>query len=117
MGNRVIAVPSEDHPLSATDFYQIIETSDLPAGVVNIVTGFRAELTKTLADHDGVEALWYFGSDEGSKIVEKSSITNLKRTWCNNGLRRDWMNLKQAEGEEFLTKATEVKNIWIPYGE
>jgi aldehyde dehydrogenase (NAD+) len=118
MGNRVIVLPSEQHPLAAVDFYQVLETSDLPAGVVNIVTGWRQELTKTLAEHDNVDALWYFGPDmAGSAFVEKSSVTNLKRTWCADGLKRDWFNADQAEGEEFLRHATEVKNIWVPYGE
>lgn len=118
MGNRVVVLPSEQHPLAVTDFYQVLETSDLPAGVVNIVTGWREELTKTLAEHDNIDALWYFGADaKGSDFVEEASITNLKRTWCNYGLQRDWLKPEQAEGEEFLRHATEVKNIWVPYGE
>ncbi|TVQ83971.1 MAG: aldehyde dehydrogenase family protein [Micavibrio sp.] len=118
MGNRAVILPSEQHPLAATDFYQVLETSDVPAGVVNIVTGWRKELTKTLAEHDNIDALWYFGPDaESSAFVEKASVTNLKRTWCNYGLKRDWFNAEQAEGEEFLRHAVEIKNIWIPYGE
>jgi aldehyde dehydrogenase (NAD+) len=118
MGNRAVIIPSEKYPLAATDFYQILDTSDVPAGVVNIVTGNRAELTKSLAEHDEVDALWYFGSDmSGSALVEKSSIGNLKRTWVNNGLQRDWFNRAQSEGAEFLSHAVEIKNIWIPYGE
>lgn len=118
MGNRVVVLPSEQHPLAATDFYQVLETSDLPGGVVNIITGWREELTKTLAEHDNIDALWYFGADEkGSKFVEEASVTNLKRTWCSYGRQRNWMNTDHAEGEEFLRNATEIKNVWIPYGE
>jgi aldehyde dehydrogenase (NAD+) len=118
MGNRSVIIPSEKYPLLATDFYQIFDTSDVPAGCINIVTGRREELTKTLAEHDELDALWYFGSDTtGSKLVEKSSVGNLKRTWVNNGKRRDWLDRDQAEGEEFLRHATEIKNVWIPYGE
>ncbi|MBU6474779.1 MAG: aldehyde dehydrogenase family protein [Alphaproteobacteria bacterium] len=118
MGNRSIIIPSEKHPLSATDFYQVFDTSDVPAGVVNIVTGDRASLTKTLAEHDEVDGIWYFGSDiSGSALVEKSSVGNLKRTWVNNGRMRDWLDRDQSEGEEFLRHATEIKNIWVPYGE
>ena len=118
MGNRSVIIPSEKYPLSATDFYQVFDTSDVPAGVVNIVTGGRAELTKTLAEHDEVDGLWYFGSDiSGSALVEKSSIGNIKRTWVNNGKKRDWLDAIQGEGEEFLRHATEIKNVWIPYGE
>ena len=50
MGNTVVIVPSERHPLAATDLYQVLETSDVPAGVVNIVTGARDALATTLAD-------------------------------------------------------------------
>ena len=118
MGNRSVIIPSEKYPLSATDFYQVFDTSDVPAGVVNIVTGDRATLTKTLAEHDEVDGIWYFGSDaSGSALVEKSSVGNLKRTWVNNGKQRNWLDRDQAEGEEFLRHATEIKNIWVPYGE
>ncbi len=115
MGNRVIAVPSARFPLAVTDFYQVIETSDVPAGVINIVTGDRDELTRVLAAHDDVDGLWYFGSAEGSAEVERLAAGNMKRTWVNYGKPRDWM--AAGEGEEFLRHATQVKNIWIPYGE
>ncbi len=116
-GNRVVAVPSPLHPLSATDLYQVLETSDLPAGVVNIVTGDRDELAKTLADHYGVSALWYDGPAEGCAKVEHASAANLKRSWVSGGLARDWHSRDQSEGREFLRHATQVKNIWVPYGE
>ena len=118
MGNRVVALPSERHPLAATDLYQVLDTSDLPGGVLGIVTGERASLTKTLVDHDQVDALWYFGPDEaGSKQVEALSVGNMKRTWVSDGRRRDWMDPRQGEGREFLREAVQVKNIWVPYGE
>jgi aldehyde dehydrogenase (NAD+) len=115
LGNTVIAIPSETAPLAATDFYQVMETSDLPAGVINIVTGKRDELTSVLAAHDDVDGVWYFGSAQGSEDVERLSAGNMKRTWVNYGRHRDW--LSDGEGEEFLHQATQVKNIWIPYGE
>ncbi|HZR43708.1 MAG TPA: aldehyde dehydrogenase family protein, partial [Ktedonobacteraceae bacterium] len=117
MGNTVIAIPSQLAPLSATDCYQIFETSDLPSGVVNIVTGERDLLSQVLADHDDVDAMWYFGSAEGSKRVEQASAGNMKRTWVNYGHARNWLDNVQGEGEEFLREATQVKNIWVPYGE
>ncbi len=117
MGNAVVVVPSERHPLSATDFYQVLETSDVPAGVVNIVTGPRDVLAKVLAEHDDVEGMWYFGTRDGSRSVEYASAGNMKRTWVNNGRRRDWGDRLQGEGQEFLREATQVKNIWTPYGE
>jgi aldehyde dehydrogenase (NAD+) len=113
MGNCVVAVPSAAHPLSATDFYSILDTSDVPAGVVNIVTGEANALAKTLAEHDGVDALWYAGDAEGGAQVEALSAGNLKATWV-SASAVDW---RQAEGREFLRRATQVKNIWTPYGE
>jgi aldehyde dehydrogenase (NAD+) len=117
MGNTLIVVPSQKSPLSATDCYQVFETSDLPNGVVNIVTGERDTLSQVLADHDDVDAMWYFGSTEGSKNVELASAGNMKRTWVNHGHPRNWLDPIQGEGEEFLRESTQVKNIWIPYGE
>ncbi len=117
MGNTVIVVPSQQSPLSATDCYQVFETSDLPSGVVNIVTGERDVLSQVLAEHDDVDAIWYFGSAEGSKRVEFASAGNMKRTWVSNGHERDWLDTVQGEGQEFLREATQMKNIWVPYGE
>ena len=117
VGNRVVVVPSERHPLCATDFYQVLETSDLPAGVINIVTGSREDLTKTLADHDDVDALWVFGSKTASATAEKHSVGNLKRTLVDHGLETDWTDPAAAEGPILLRHAVQVKNIWIPYGE
>lgn len=114
MGNRVIAVPSPHQPLAATDLYQVFDTSDVPGGVVNIVTGERDELAKTLAEHDDVAALWYFGP--GVKMVEAASAGNLKATWASSK-PRDWFSAVQGQGEEYLRRATQVKNIWVPYGE
>jgi aldehyde dehydrogenase (NAD+) len=90
MGNNVIVIPSETAPLSATDFYQILETSDVPAGTVNIVTGKKDELAQVLAKHDDVDAIWYFGDKAGLKDIEFLSADNMKRTWGNNGKYRDW---------------------------
>jgi aldehyde dehydrogenase (NAD+) len=113
MGNRVVVIPSTAAPLCATDFYQVLDTSDMPGGVVNIVTGRSAELAKTLAEHDGVDALWHAGDAATAAMAEAASIGNLKATWTLPGAR-DW---RRAEGREFLRRATQVKNIWAPYGE
>ncbi|MCW5722337.1 MAG: aldehyde dehydrogenase family protein [Devosia sp.] len=115
MGNPVVLVPSERAPLSMTDFYQVLETSDVPNGVVNIVTGDSLTLAKTLAEHDGVDGLWFMGSAEGSAMVEKASVGNLKQTWTSRGLAYDLADPRFA-GDYFLSKATQVKNVWIPYG-
>lgn len=115
MGNTVVLVPSDRSPLSMTDFYQVLETSDMPSGVVNIVTGESVSLAKTLAEHDGVDGLWFAGPAEGSAMVEKASIGNLKQTWASRGLYYDLADPRFA-GDYFLSKATQVKNVWIPYG-
>jgi aldehyde dehydrogenase (NAD+) len=117
MGNRVIVTPSPVHPLVATDLYQVLDTSDVPAGVVNIVTGDREALAKTIAEHDDIAALWYFGTKEGSALAEARSIGNLKATWVNHGRPLRWSDPAAGQGRDYLRHATQVKNIWVPYGE
>ena len=116
VGNTVVAIPSQAYPLAATDFYSVLETSDVPAGVINIVTGDKNALAKVLAEHDDVEAMWYFGDKDGVKAVELASATNMKRTWATWNYA-DLMDPGEGEGREYLREATQVKNIWIPYGE
>lgn len=116
-GNTVVLIPSEQYPLLATDFYQVLDTSDVPGGVVNIVTGNRDHLTKTLVEHDDVDAMWYFGTALGSYNVEYLSAGNLKRTWVNYGEPVNWFSAEEGAGAGFLHEATQVKNIWVPTGE
>lgn len=116
-GNAVVAIPSERYPTLALSLYQILETSDVPGGVVNILTGARDHLSKYLAEHHDVEAIWYFGGLEGSCYVEHASAPNVKRTWVSYGQARDWVDPKQGEGEEFLYQATQVKNVWLTMGD
>jgi len=116
MGNRAVLVASEPFPLAATDFYQVLETSDLPAGVVNILAGPHADLADTLAGHLDVDAVWSHSGADLSAVVEHASAGNLKRSWVNNAKGRDWAD-GASEGREFLARATEVKTIWVPYGE
>lgn len=114
MGNTVVLAASDPFPLAATDFYQVLETSDLPAGVVNILTGSHADIARPLAGHMDVDAIWSFGGTPAA-LIERESTGNLKRTWVANGQSRDW--LAEGEGREFLARATEVKTVWVPYGE
>lgn len=111
-GNCVVCLPSEKHPLAATDWYQVLETSDLPAGVINLVTGLGSELVPVLAAHEEVAAFWCLGRSGWREAVERASAGNLKRTWIVDDL--DWWAPPPAQ--EFLRNATQVKNIWIPYG-
>jgi len=116
MGNRVILIASEPFPLMATDFYQILETSDVPAGVVNILTGSHTELAPHMAKHMNIDAVWSFSSSALSATIEREAAVNLKRTWVNHSLARDWAG-PAGEGRQFLQAATEIKTIWVPYGE
>jgi aldehyde dehydrogenase (NAD+) len=112
MGNTVVVIPSEVHPLSATDLYQVFDTSDVPGGVVNIVTGARDALAQVLAEHDDVDALWYVGSVEGRRLVEAASVGNMKRTWAHLESEFDVAGMW---ADEALREATQVKNVWLPH--
>jgi aldehyde dehydrogenase (NAD+) len=117
MGNTVIAVPSETYPLITGDLYQLFDTSDLPGGAVNIVTGYVSQLLKTLAEHNDIDAIWCYGDDATVASAKAMSTGNLKQAWTNEGRAIDWFNPAVAEGRWFLEHATQIKNIWVPYGE
>jgi aldehyde dehydrogenase (NAD+) len=117
MGNRVVAIPSESDPLITGDLYQLFDTSDVPGGAVNIVTGYASQLLKTIAEHDDVDAIWTFANAELAAAAKSASIGNLKQVFTNEGRAIDWFDPKLAEGRWFLEHATQVKNIWVPYGE
>jgi len=116
-GNTAIAVPSEAYPLITGDLYQVFETSDLPDGAVNIVTGRASELLKILAEHDDVDAIWCFGDEASGATAKALSTGNVKQVFTNEGRAIDWFDAKQGEGRWFLHHAHQVKNIWVPYGE
>ena len=117
MGNTVVAVPSEAYPLVTADLYQLFDTSDLPGGAVNIVSGYASQHLKTLAEHDDIDAVWVFGDEAIAAAAKAMSVGNLKQVWSNEGRAIDWFNPNVAEGRWFLEHATQVKNIWVPYGE
>jgi aldehyde dehydrogenase (NAD+) len=117
MGNRVVAIPSETYPLIIGALYQVFETSDLPGGVVNMVSGRSVELIKVLAEHDDVDAIWSFAGEASSATAKSLSVGNLKQVFSDEGLAIDWFSVEQGEGRWFLHHATQVKNIWVPYGE
>jgi aldehyde dehydrogenase (NAD+) len=116
-GNTVVAIPSEKYPLITGDLYQVFETSDLPGGVINVVTGRSSELLKVLAEHDDLDAIWCCGDDALCSAAKALSAGNLKQVWTNEGRIIDWSDVKQGEGRWFLQHAYQVKNIWVPYGE
>jgi aldehyde dehydrogenase (NAD+) len=117
VGNTLIAVPSEAYPLIAADLYQVFDTSDLPGGAVNIVTGYVSQLLKPLAEHDDVDAVWSFADEASASASKAMSVGNLKQVWTNEGRAINWFDPKVAEGRWFLEHAVQVKNIWVPYGE
>jgi aldehyde dehydrogenase (NAD+) len=117
VGNTAIVVPSETYPLITGDLYQLFDTSDLPGGAVNIVTGYSSQLLKVLAEHDDVDAIWCFGDEANAAAAKSFSVGNLKQVFTNEGRAIDWFNVTQGEGRWFLQHATQVKNIWVPYGE
>ncbi len=117
VGNAVVAIPSERCATVMADLYQVFDTSDLPGGVVNLVAGRPADLAKTLSEHDDVDAIWSFRDEAMSNLVKLGSVGNLKQVWTNEGRAIDWVDARQAEGRWFLHHATQVKNIWVPYGE
>src|SRR5579884_1649907 len=116
-GNTVVAVPSESYPLITGDLYQVFETSDLPAGALNIVTGRSSELLKVLAEHDDIDAIWCYGDEAACAAAKALSVGNLKQVWTNEGREIDFFDTRQGEGRWFLERAHQVKNIWVPYGE
>jgi len=117
VGNTVVAVPSETYPLIIGDLYQVFDTSDLPGGAVNLVSGPVAELLRVLAEHDDLDAIWCFADEASGAAAKAYSVGNLKQVWTNEGRAIDWFDAKQGEGRWFLEHATQVKNIWVPYGE
>jgi aldehyde dehydrogenase (NAD+) len=117
VGNTVVAIPSEKYPLITGDLYQLFDTSDIPAGAINIVSGYVSQLLKTLAEHDDVDAIWCYGDETTVASAKALSTGNLKQVWTNEGRVIDWFDPKIAEGRWFLEHAIQVKNIWVPYGE
>jgi aldehyde dehydrogenase (NAD+) len=116
-GNTAIVVPSETYPLITGDLYQLFDTSDLPGGAANIVTGYTSQLLKVLAEHDDVDAIWCFADEASAAAAKSYSTGNLKQVFTNEGRAIDWFDVTQGEGRWFLQHATQVKNIWVPYGE
>ncbi len=117
MGNRIVLIPSERFASVALELVQTFETSDVPAGVINIVSGNKRELAEQLAGNAEADAMWCWADQETLGSVETISARDLKRLWVHNDKDRDWQDSAQSEGLEFLRNATEVKNIWTPYGD
>jgi aldehyde dehydrogenase (NAD+) len=117
MGNTIVAVPSPRAATLMGELYPIFDTSDLPGGVVNMVAGYPGELGKTLAEHDDIDAIWSFRDAATAALAKSASIGNLKQVFTSHGREINWFDPHQAQGRWFLHHATQVKNIWVPYGE
>ena len=117
-GNSNIIVPGQKTSLIATELYQVLDTSDVPGGYINILTSIQEGLNTTLSQHENIDAIWYFGNSHNSKTqIIKNSVSNLKRYWCPEEKNIDWSNTSKNFLDEFLFQSTQVKNIWLPYGE
>ncbi len=116
LGNRVVMVPSQACPLMATDFYQVVETSDVPAGVVNIVTGDNAHAGRCARGarrrRCSLELRRCNTVRRGRTRLGRQPQADLRRSWP----PLDW-SARETEGFVFLRQASQVKNIWIPYGD
>ncbi len=107
-GNAVVAVASETRPLAAIELAEAIATSDLPGGVVNLLTGFRSELAPILASHMDVNALDLCGADGGAPDLERLAADNVKRVVHGRAdVQSPW------EIASFL----ELKTVWHPVGQ
>lgn len=115
-GNAAVLVPSGTCPLLALEVCQDMATL-FPAGLVNVVTGDRDHLTRCLALHQDIQALWYFGSAQGSQFVEWASAGNLKPVWVDRGCPRDWGQEAQGAGPELGLRAARTKALWLPMGD
>uniref|UniRef100_A0A7N4PQY6 Aldehyde dehydrogenase domain-containing protein n=1 Tax=Sarcophilus harrisii TaxID=9305 RepID=A0A7N4PQY6_SARHA len=115
-GNAIVAVPSGACPLPALQLCQDM-AGLLPPGLVNVVTGDRDHLTRCLALHQDVPALWYFGSAQGSQFVEWASAGNLKAVWANGGRSRCWDREGEGAGPELGLRAARTKALWLSLGD
>ena len=117
MGNPVVLVPSEQSPLSVTDLYQVHRNlrRARPASSTSS-PATASSLAKTLAEHDGVDALWFAGDAEASTMVEKASIGNLKQTWTTPRPLLRPRRQREVRRRLLPPRATQVKNVWVPYG-
>ena len=117
-GNASIIVPGQKTSLLATELYQLLETSDVPAGYINILTTKQNSLNKILSEHENIDGIWYFSENNNERLKGYSKYNiKFKRSWCPQSKNLDWSSKEEDFLEEFLYQSTQVKNIWIPYGE
>jgi len=111
-GNTVIVLASESKPLNAISLAEVLHSSDVPGGVVNILTGSKKELISQMASHMDVNAILYCGKDESEmKIIGELASENVKRTIFYK--KSNWGN-EASESPYFIEKTQEVKTTWHP---
>ena len=113
-GNTCIVLASEEQPLCAVSFAEVMQASDVPGGVVNILTGFRSELTEQFASHMDVNAVVYCdGGKKAARTIQTLAADNIKRVISRQ--RVNWMLSKSASPYE-IRDTQEVKTTWHPIG-
>ena len=111
-GNSCVVLSSEENPMISISFAEVLNTSDVPHGVVNILTGKREELIPHFASHMDVNSIIYCGDNkEEIKSIEQLSVENLKRVKIYK--RKKWDD-KQSQSPYFIEKCQEIKTTWHP---
>lgn len=115
-GNAVIIVPSQKNPLPTLTFIQVLQSSDLPAGLVNIISGSKDQLTAALANHSVIKAIWYWGSAEGCQYLQHTCTSPLKTLICQKDDEGDseWVRGDLPFLEHKWRCAVQWKTVWIP---
>ncbi len=110
-GNTCVCIASEEKPLCSVTFAEVLNSSDVPGGVVNILTGSADEMIKPMATHMDVNAMVYAGNDaEVLNSIQEFAVENLKRV---RNYPQDWMNAK-SQGLHLITDVMELKTTWHP---
>jgi acyl-CoA reductase-like NAD-dependent aldehyde dehydrogenase len=120
-GNTVVALASEARPLPAITLTEVLATSDVPGGVVNVLTGQKRELIPWLAAHEDIDALDVWGvPDDLRRDVELSAAESVKRVVRRpsgtTDARFDWLDDKASERPEWIAAYLEMKTVWHPIG-
>ena len=119
-GNAVVVLASESRPLPAVTLGEVLATSDVPAGVMNLLTGLRTELVPVLAAHMDVNALDTWGVPRDMRVqVEESAMENVKRLARpprDADDRFDWLDDRRAQRPEWISAFLEMKTVWHPIG-
>jgi len=115
-GNTVVVIASQDNPLTAITLGEVMATSDLPGGVVNVLTGSQSEIAPWLASHmdvNGIDLTGLAGDSAQAAALEESAADNLKRVLRPAATEPDWT---LEPGIERMTTFLETKTVWHPIG-